>query len=116
MRMTKMSLIDCERLAPEKMSAPSGICILVHPGTFHFKNGMIVMLPQFHRMENEKVYLHQREFDEVCEIFSDQSCPREITKLKLFPFTLKDKAKSWLLSLRPRSITKSFGLPNMMLS
>ena len=25
-------------------------------------------------------------------------------RLKLFPFTLKDKAKIWLTSLRPRSI------------
>ena len=55
-------------------------------------------------MENEKAYLHLRDFDDVCETFSNQSCPSEITKLKLFPFTLKDKAKSLLLSVRPGSI------------
>ena len=45
-----------------------------------------------------------REFDEVCETFSDQMCPKEITKLKLFPFNLKDRAKACLLSLKPGSM------------
>ena len=65
---------------------------------------MISLLPQFYCVENKKAYLHLREFDEVCETFSDQTCPKEITKLKLFPFTLKDRAKAWLLSLKPGSI------------
>ena len=60
-----------ERLAPEKTAAPSCIRIPPHAGTFHFRNGMISLLPQFYRMENEKAYLHLREFDEVCETFSD---------------------------------------------
>ena len=34
----------------------------------------------------------------------DQSCNEETIRLKLFPFSLKDKAKTWLDSLRPRSI------------
>ena len=93
-----------ERLALERTFVPSCIRILAHSGTFHFKNGMISMFPQFHGIENEKAYLHLREFDEVYETFSDQYL-REITKLKLFPYTLKDKAKSWLLSLTPGSIT-----------
>ena len=83
-----------ERLAPERMAAPSCIRIPPHVGTFHFRNGIISLLSQFYGIENEKAYLHLREFDEVCETFSDQTCPTEITKLKLFPFTLKDRAKS----------------------
>ena len=47
-----------ERLASERMSAPSCIRIPAHFGTFHFRNGMISMLPQFHGIENEKAYLH----------------------------------------------------------
>ena len=90
-----------ERLAPERTSSPSCIHILTHLGTFHFKNEMIAMLSQFHSIENEKSYLHLREFDKVCITFSDQLCLREMTKLKLFPYTLKDKAKSWLLFLKP---------------
>ena len=37
--------------------------------------------------------------------FNDQNCPEDVIRLKLFPFSLKDKAKTWLLSLRPRSVT-----------
>ena len=66
---------------------------------------MIAMLPQFHGMGSEKAYLHLRKFDEVCETFSEQMCPRKITKMKLFSFTLKNRAISWLLSLRPGSIS-----------
>ena len=34
----------------------------------------------------------------------DTTCPNEVLLLKLFPFTLKDKAKMWFNSLRPMSI------------
>ena len=76
---------------------------------------MIAMLPQFHGMENEKADLHLLEFDEVYETFSERSCPGEITKMKLFPFTLNDRAKSWLLSLRSSSISTWSTLHNAFL-
>ena len=60
-----------EGLAPERTLAPFCIHNPPHLGTFHFRNGMIVVLPQFHGMENEKAYLHLRKFDEVCETFLD---------------------------------------------
>src|ERR1043165_5210441 len=65
---------------------------------------MIPLLPNFHGLESESPYLHLRDFDEVCATFNDQACTTEIIKLKLFPFSLKDKAKTWLNSLKPRSI------------
>ena len=71
--------------------------------------------PQLYGIENEKAYLHLREFDEVCETFLDQTCPKDITKLKLFPFTLKDRAKAWLLSLNPSSISTWSALYNAFL-
>ncbi|XP_022856962.1 uncharacterized protein LOC111378029 [Olea europaea var. sylvestris] len=66
--------------------------------------GMIPLLPNFHGLESESPYLHLKEFEEVCATFNDQTCPNEIVKLKLFPFSLKDKAKTWLNSLKPKSI------------
>lgn len=65
---------------------------------------MILLLPNFHGLEYESPYLHFRDFDEVCATFNDQVCTTEIIKLKLFHFSLKDKAKTWLNSLKPRSI------------
>ena len=48
--------------------------------------------------------MHLKEFEEDCGTFNDQACTDEIVRLKLFPFSLKDKEKIWLNSLRPRSI------------
>ena len=62
------------------------------------------LLPTFHGMENENPYTHIREFDEVCTTFKEGSIDMELLKLKAFPLTLKDKAKIWLNSLRPRTI------------
>ena len=64
------------------------------------------LLPTFHGMESENPYSHMREFEEVCNTFKEETVTVDLMKLKNFPFTLKDKAKIWLNSLRPRSIRK----------
>ena len=58
----------------------------------------------FHGMESENPYSHMREFEEVCNTFKEETVIVDLMWLKLFPFTLKDKAKIWLNSLRLRSI------------
>ncbi|RVW63257.1 hypothetical protein CK203_058634 [Vitis vinifera] len=62
------------------------------------------LLPNFHGMESENPYAHIKEFEEVCNTFREGGALIDLMRLKLFPFTLKDKAKIWLNSLRPRSI------------
>ena len=62
------------------------------------------LLPTFHGMENENPHAHIREFEEVCTTFTEGVPDMESLKLKAFPLTLKDKAKIWLNSLRPRTI------------
>ena len=42
-----------ERLVPERTLAPSCIRILAYPGTFHFRNKMIAMLTQFHKLKTK---------------------------------------------------------------
>lgn len=54
------------------------------------------------KMKNS--YVHIKEFEEVVATFHSQNATDDIVKLKFFPFSLKDRAKSWLYSLRPRSI------------
>ena len=94
-----------ELLLPERNATPSCIVLPPRSGTFHFRNGMIQLLPTFRGLESEQPYLHVREFDEVCATFDEPQCTEELIRLKLFPFSLKDKAKTWLLSLRSGSIT-----------
>ena len=65
---------------------------------------IVPLLPTFHGMESENPHSHIWEFEEVCNTFKEEITTVDLMKLKLFPFTLKDKEKIWLNSLRPRSI------------
>ena len=75
-----------------------------HASHFNFKPGIIQLLPTFHDFESENPYLHLREFEEVCNTCTDQNCSMNIIRLKFFPFSLKDKAKTWPQNLRSESI------------
>ena len=65
---------------------------------------LVPLIPNFHGMENENPYTHIRDFEEVCTTFKEGAFDMDLLKLKAFPLTLKDKAKIWLNSLRPRTI------------
>ncbi|RVW95557.1 hypothetical protein CK203_039106 [Vitis vinifera] len=65
---------------------------------------IVPLLPTFHGMESENPYAHIKEFEDVFNTFQEGGASIDLMRLKLFPFTLKDKAKIWLNSLRPRSI------------
>jgi hypothetical protein len=89
---------------PTRTSAPSCIVFSFDTSHFNFKPDIIQLLPSFHGLDLENPYLHLREFEEVCNTYNDSNCSMNIIRLKLFPFSLKDKAKTWLQNLRPRSI------------
>ena len=65
---------------------------------------LVPLLQIFHGMENENPYTHIRDFEEVCTTFKEGDFDMDLLKLNAFPLTLKDKAKIWLNSLRPRTI------------
>ena len=80
---------------------------LAHLGTqfTHRVFGLSVpLLPTYHGIENENPYTHIRDFEEVYTTFKEGMMDMDLLKLKAFPLTLKDKAKFWLNSLRPRTI------------
>ena len=54
---------------------------------------LVPLLPTFHGMENKNPYTHIREFEEVCNTFKKDATDMDLMRLKVFPFTLKDKAK-----------------------
>ncbi|XP_073307370.1 uncharacterized protein [Primulina huaijiensis] len=89
---------------PTRTSAPS--CLVFPPDAshFNFKPGIIQLLPNFHGLDSENPYMHLREFEEVCNTYNDLNCSMNTIRLKLFPFSLKDKAKTWLQNLRSGSI------------
>ena len=91
-----------DHIHPPRMSSPS--CIVPPTKQMVIKPYLVPLLPTFHGMESENSYSHMREFEEVCNTFKEETTTVDLIRLKLFPFTLKDKAKIWLNSMRPRSI------------
>jgi hypothetical protein len=89
-----------DHMNPTRISVPS--CIFFPPDAshFNFKPDIIQLLPSFHGLDLENLYLHLREFEEVCNTYNDLNCSMNTIRLKLFSFSLKDKAKTWLQNLR----------------
>ena len=91
-----------DRMHPPLMSAPSSIMPPIEQ--LVIRPHILPLLPTFHGMESENPYQHIKEFEDVCNTFREGGASIDLMRLKLFPFALKDKAKIWLNSLRPRSI------------
>ena len=91
-----------DHIHPPRVSAPS--CIIPPAEDVVVRPYLVPLLPTYHGMENENPYTHIRDFEEVCTTFKEGMMDMDLLKLKAFPLTLKDKAKIWLNSLRPRTI------------
>ena len=95
-----------DHFTPGPYTSPS--CIQ-HPeiaaNHFEIKSSVIQMLTHFYGLNNEDPYRHLDDFLDVCSTVKIQNFTDEALKLRLFPFSLKDKAKYWLSSLPPQTIT-----------
>ena len=91
-----------DHIHPPRVSAPS--CIIPPAEDVAVRPYLVPLLPTYHGMENENPYTHIMDFEEVCTTFKEGMMDMDLLKLKAFPLTLKDKAKIWLNSLRPRTI------------
>ena len=91
-----------DHIQPPRVSAPS--CIVPPLEDIIMKPYIVPLLPTFHGMESENPYSHIREFEEVCNTFKEDISNVDLMRLRFFPLTLKDKAKIWLKSRRPRTI------------
>ena len=91
-----------DHIHPPRVSARS--CIIPPADDVAVRPYLVPLLPTYHGMENENPYTHLRDFEEVCTTFKEGMMDMDLLKLKAFPLTLKDKAKIWLNSLRPRTI------------
>ncbi|KAL5554331.1 hypothetical protein UlMin_041732 [Ulmus minor] len=75
---------------------------------FELKPVMFQMLQtvgQFSGLPTEDPHLHLRLFMEVADAFKINGVTDDILKLKLFPYSLRDRARAWLNSLPSDSIT-----------
>jgi retrotransposon gag protein len=85
---------------------------------FILKPHLIQMIErnQFRGHPNEIPHDHIADFIERCDTITTKDLSMEAVRMRLFPFSLKDKAKSWL-KLEPTSIYTSWeGLANGFLA
>jgi hypothetical protein len=62
------------------------------------------MKEQFSGASTDDAAAHLNNFIELCEMQKYKDVDSDIIKLKLFPFSFREKAKDWLLSLPKNSI------------
>ncbi|KAL4384947.1 hypothetical protein GQ457_15G016930 [Hibiscus cannabinus] len=65
---------------------------------------MLNTLGQFGGTPNENAKQHVKSFLEICNSFKIHGVSNDVLKLKLFPYSLRDKAKTWLNNLQPGSL------------
>ncbi|KAL4272518.1 hypothetical protein GQ457_13G017520 [Hibiscus cannabinus] len=65
---------------------------------------MLNTLGQFGGTPNENARQHLKSFLEICNSFKIHEVSNDVLKLKLFPYALRDKAKTWLNNLQPGSL------------
>ena len=62
------------------------------------------MLPKFSGHEREDPYTHLHQFVQICSTLNETKLGIDGIRLRLFPFSLNDKASQWLHSLAGNSI------------
>ena len=94
------------QILPMITNLPSTIVLPTTNAThFELNPQIIQFLPKFHWFVSEDPYMHVKKFLEICNTIRFENFSDESVKLRLFPFSLKEKEKAWLNSLPSRSIT-----------
>ena len=94
---------------PNLMGAESSILRpTVAANNFEIKPNVIQMVQQFIQfdgMQDEDPNAHLANFLEICDTFKINGASNDAIRLRLFPFSLRGRAKQWLNSLSRGSIT-----------
>jgi hypothetical protein len=81
-------------------------CPRIKADSFEVYPGLLILITQdlFGGSASENASMHLYDFCEICDMQKFKNVENDIVKLKLFPFSIRGKAKDWLLSLPNGSI------------
>ena len=74
------------------------------------------MLLSFYGILNEGPLIFIWDFYATVQTFSLQGLSEDQLKMRCFPYTLKDRAKAWLMTLPPNSLTTWEAVYNKFMS
>jgi hypothetical protein len=95
-----------ELFAP--VATSSHLCIVLPPTNathYDLKPHIIELLPSFYGLDHENPYAHVKKFKNIPATTKFQNFSEESIHLRLFPFSLHDRAIEWLDSNELGSIT-----------
>ncbi|KAM2141364.1 hypothetical protein ACFX1Q_007647 [Malus domestica] len=72
---------------------------------FELKSSLLHHIPKFHGLSMEDPNKHLKEFEVVCSSMTPVNVDGSILKMKVFPFSLLERAKDWLYELAPGTVT-----------
>ena len=80
-------------------------CIQLSEATqkYKLKNVHFTMLPSFYGIPNEDLLIFIWDFYAIVQTFPLQGLTEDQLRMRCFPYTLKNKAKAWLMTLPPNS-------------
>ena len=80
----------------------------IQANNFEIKPAIIQMIQnsiQFGGLANDDPNPHIANFLEICDTFKHNGVTNDAIRLQLFPFSLNNKAKAWLISLPSGTLT-----------
>ncbi|CAL9012109.1 unnamed protein product [Prunus brigantina] len=86
-------------------NSPSCILLPTEARNYELKSSYFHMLPSFYGLPNEDPLSHIKEFYNVVSGLPLQGVSEANLRMRIFPYTLKDRAKNWLMTLAPGSLT-----------
>ncbi|CAL2256521.1 unnamed protein product [Prunus armeniaca] len=86
-------------------NSPSCILLPTEARNYELKSSHFHMLPSFYGLPNEDPLSHIKEFYNVVSGLPLQGVSEANLRMRVFPYTLKDRAKNWLMTLAPGSLT-----------